>query len=85
MGKWERESYLVQLGIVMNSLSCVAFNFRNLVLKEIKCCRMLMAPRERRGCGHVRRRINYLSISLLVRNISSAIYRIMGCFFPYKG
>lgn len=77
------ESYQVQLGIVMNSSA--AFNFRSLVLKEIKCCRMLVAPRERRGYGHVGRRINYLQISLLVRNISSAVYRIMGCFFPYKG
>lgn len=53
MGEWEGESYQVQLGIVMNSN--LAFNFRSLVLKEIKCCGMSVAPRERWGYGHVGR------------------------------
>lgn len=83
MGEWEGESSQVQLGVVMNSSA--AFNFRSLVLKEIKCCRMLVAPRERRGYGRVGRRINYLQISLLARNISSAVYRIMGWFFSIQG
>lgn len=58
MGDQEGERYQVQLGVVMNS--SVAFNFRVLVLKEIKCCRVLVAPGERRGYGHVGSRINYL-------------------------
>lgn len=78
----ERESYQVQLGIVMNSSA--AFNFRSLVLKEIKCCRMLVSPRERRGYGHVGRRIYYLQISLLVKTFYLP-FTESGFFFPYKG
>lgn len=76
-GKWEQETWHVQLGAERNSSSKV--NFRSLVLGGIKCHRMLTWSQGSE------KRINDVWISLLVRSFSPSIYRHMSCLFPYKG